>query len=246
MTHSPPASGAVIVAPTPTVDQLRELVAKACRILYQQGLSDYLGHPSARIPGTDLVVIKPKHSPRVRGMDTMRPEHMVIIDLEGNLVEGEEIPPTERFIHTEIYRARPDVASVVHTHQPQATLAGVIELPILPVLHVAAPLLEQPVPLWPVAELVVDSRLGAELATALGQASLCHLQGHGIVSVAGSVEEATLGAIHLEQLAEVCVKAAQTGRSPRVIPTDQIANLRKRLASPAGRWAYYAELAGAL
>ncbi len=229
---------------TPSEGELRELLATSCRILYRLGLSDYLGHPSARVPGTDRVLIKPKHSPRVRGMDTMTADQMVAIDLDGNLLEGEEQPPSERFIHTEIYRARPDVLSVVHTHQPVSTAFGIAGLPILPITHVEAPLLEQPVPTFPCAELIVNGELGRGVAGALGAASLCHLQGHGIVSVAKTVQEATLGAIHLERAAEMNFRVAQLGQPPRVIPPDEIANLRRQLASPAGRWAYYAELAG--
>ena len=67
----------------------RELLATACHILYKLGLSDYLGHPSARLDA-EHVLIKPKHSPRIRGMDTMGPEDMVVINLSGELVEGEQ------------------------------------------------------------------------------------------------------------------------------------------------------------
>ena len=227
-----------------TVRELRELLATSCRILYRLGLSDYLGHPSARLEGTDRVLIKPKHSPRVRGMDTMAADDMVLIDLDGNLIEGNEEPPSERFIHTEIYRARPDVLSVVHTHQPMSTLLGIVGQPILPILHVEAPLVERPVPTFPCAQLVVNAELGRGVAEALGDHAVCHLQGHGIVSVGRSVQEATLGAIHLERLAEANFRVAQLGRPPRVIPPDEIAELRRQLAAPAGRWAYYAELAG--
>jgi ribulose-5-phosphate 4-epimerase/fuculose-1-phosphate aldolase len=77
----------------------RALLATSCHILYKLGLSDYLGHPSVRLDA-DRILIKPKHSPSVRGMDTMRPEDMVVVDLDGKLVEGEHAPPSERFIHT--------------------------------------------------------------------------------------------------------------------------------------------------
>lgn len=230
-------------AAAPSADELRNLLAESCHVLYRLGLSDYLGHPSARIPGTDRVLIKPKHSPRTRGMDTLTAAHMVEIDLDGNLVRGEEIPPAERFIHTEIYRARPDVQAVVHTHQPKSTLLGIVGLPILPLLHVEAPLLEAEIPVFACAELIVTPDLGRGVAEALGGASLCHLQGHGIVSVAGSVQEATLGAIHMEHLAEVNYEVALLGKAPRVIPPHEIAALRKTLAPPAGRWAYYVDIA---
>lgn len=220
----------------------RELLATACHILYKLALSDYLGHPSARLDG-DRVLIKPKHSPKIRGMDRMRPKDMVVIDLDGNLVEGQHEPPSERFIHTEIYRARPDVSAVVHTHQPMSTLCGIVGLPILPLLHVESLVAErQPIPTFACAELIVSSDQGREVANALGDFRVCHLQGHGIVSVADSVQEATLGAIHLERLADVNIKVAQLGREPRVIPHNELQALKRQLASPAGRWAYYAEL----
>jgi ribulose-5-phosphate 4-epimerase/fuculose-1-phosphate aldolase len=221
----------------------RELLATACHILYKLGLSDYLGHPSVRLDA-DRVLIKPKHSPRVRGMDRMGPSDMVVIDLSGKLVEGNHEPPSERFIHTEIYRARPDVNSVVHTHQPMSTLLGIVNLPILPLLHVESLVVEkQPIPIFACAELIVSSEQGAGVAQALGDHRVCHLQGHGIVSVADTIQEATLGAIHLERLAEVNYKVAQLGREPRVIPHNELQALKRQLASPAGRWAYYAEIA---
>src|SRR5919201_6100831 len=227
----------------PSEADLRELLAQSCRILYKLGLSDYLGHPSVRLEGTDRVLIKPKHSPRVRGMDTMTADHMIEIDLDGKLIEGQDAPPSEVFIHTEIYRARSDVLSVVHTHQPISTLAGIVGLPILPLLHVAAPLVEQqPVPTFACAELVVNQELGRGLAQALGSHRVCHLQGHGIVSVADTIEAATIGAVHLEQLAEVNYRAAQLGREPRVIPPREIEALKRNLAPLAGRWAYYVSL----
>jgi L-ribulose-5-phosphate 4-epimerase len=228
----------------PIEAELKAMVATACRIIYRLGLSDYLGHPSARVAGTDRVVIKPKHSERIRGMDTMTAADMVVIDLDGQLVEGQDPPPSEVFIHTEIYRARPDVLAVVHTHQPVATELGIYGVPILPILHIEAPLVEQPMPTWPSARMVVTPELGRELARALGTHRVCHLQGHGIVSVGDSVREATLGAIYLERLAKANLVGLQIGRQPRVIPPHEIEDLKQTVAAPAGRWAYYVELAG--
>jgi ribulose-5-phosphate 4-epimerase/fuculose-1-phosphate aldolase len=222
----------------------RELVAQAGQVLTALGLVDYLGHASARVPGTDRVVIKPKHSPTVRSMSGLGPDRMIVVDLDGNLVEGTDAPPAEVFIHTEIYRARPDVGAVVHTHQKSATLAGVLSLPIEPVLHVPATFVDHDPPTWPCPVLVDTADRGAELAAALGGDRFCHLQGHGIVSVAADVREAVVGAAVLEQLAEAALAAASTGAKPRVIPPDEIATLRQQVAPVAGRWAYFCQLAG--
>ncbi len=227
-----------------TEGELRQLLADSCRILFRLGLVDYMGHPSVRIPGTDRVLIKPQHSLRIKSQDRITPDDMVVIDLEGNPIEGNDRPPGERFIHTCIYRARPDVQAVVHTHQPMATVMGIASTPILPILHVESALMQEPIPLWPCAKLVTDNQLGQELAQTLGEHSVCHLQGHGIVSVAATVQEATIGAIWLEHLAEANWRVRSMGREPRVIPSEEI---QQREASGVGwqvRWAYYREVTG--
>src|SRR5215469_14072718 len=104
----------------PAESDLRRELADVCRVLFRLHLVDYMGHPSARIPGTDRVLIKPRHSEQIRAQDQIRPEDMAVIDLEGRPLAGEYPPPGERFIHTAIYRARPDVQAIVHTHQPMA------------------------------------------------------------------------------------------------------------------------------
>jgi L-ribulose-5-phosphate 4-epimerase len=222
--------------------ELRELVATAGRILDTLGLVDYLGHSSARVPGTDRIVIKPKHSPKIRSMAALTAADMVVVDLDGGLLHGAAAPPTEVFIHTEIYRARPDVGAIVHTHQPSATLAGVLGRPIQPTLHVPATFVPSSPPIWPHPVLVDTPERGRDLATALAGERFCHLQGHGIVSVAADIRHATVGAAMLEQLAEVSLRAAQAGCEPRVIPPEEIDVLRAQLAGVEGRWAYYLQL----
>jgi ribulose-5-phosphate 4-epimerase/fuculose-1-phosphate aldolase len=73
---------------------------------------------------------------------------------------------------------------------------------------------------------------------------VCLLQGHGIVSVAASVKEATIGAVHLERLADANYKVLAIHKEPRVIPQDEIRQLKERGVGVDVRWAYYAELAG--
>jgi ribulose-5-phosphate 4-epimerase/fuculose-1-phosphate aldolase len=124
-------------------------------------------------------------------------------------------------------------------------LLGILGLPILPLLHVESLVVEQqPVPIFACAELIVTQDAGRRVAQALGDHRVCHLQGHGIVSVGPSVQEATLGAIHLERLADVNYRVAQLGREPRVIPQHEIDALKAQIAPPAGRWAYYTSLTG--
>jgi ribulose-5-phosphate 4-epimerase/fuculose-1-phosphate aldolase len=223
---------------------LRRELADVCRVLFRLHLVDYMGHPSVRIPGTDRVLIKPRHSELIRAQDQIQPEDMALIDLEGRHLAGDHPPPGERFIHTAIYRARPDVQAVVHTHQPMATVMSIAEVPIQPILHVEGELVERPAPMWPHAMLVTDADLGAQLAAALGDHRVVLLQGHGVASVAATLAEAALQAIHLEHLAEAMWRVLAIGRQPRVIPSEE---LRQRTSTGVGwqvRWAYYRQLAG--
>jgi ribulose-5-phosphate 4-epimerase/fuculose-1-phosphate aldolase len=222
---------------------LRRQVATAHGILGRLGLADYMGHASARLAGTDppAIITKPRHSTRIRGMTRLQPEQMITVDLDGRLLEGEDPPAKEVQIHTAIYRARPDVGGVVHTHQTLATIFGVVGRPILPLLHVEAPLVARGVPIYPSPELIDTPELGDAVARVLADLPVCHLQGHGIVAVGATVEEATIRAIHLERLARANLLAAQLG-TPRVIPPDEIARLAGPMVGTDVRWAYYASL----
>ena len=231
-----------------TIEQeLRRKVATAGKILYHLKLTEYMGHVSARVPGTDRIIIKPRHSETIHGMGEVGPEQTVVIDLDGNLIEGNEAkdgPPSERFIHTEVYRARPDVGGVVHTHQMLVTVFGVVERPILPLLHVEAPVLLNGVPIYPSPDLITDRERGEAVAKALGKAEICHLQGHGIVTASRTVEEATLAAIHLDRLAQANYIAAQLGGKPKVIRQEEIVQIVAggKFVGYKVRWAYYASL----
>jgi L-ribulose-5-phosphate 4-epimerase len=221
--------------------ELRETVATASRILARLGLVDYMGHVSGRVPGTDRVVTKPRHSETIRGMDRLSAEQMIVIDLDGDLLEGQDGAAKERFIHTQIYKARPDVLGVVHTHQTLATIFGVVGRPILPILHVEAPLVARGIPIYPSPELIETPELGDAVARTLGDGAVCHLQGHGIVTAAASVEEATIHAIHLERLARANYLAAQLG-TPRIITPHEIDRLTGPMVGYKVRWAYYKSL----
>jgi ribulose-5-phosphate 4-epimerase/fuculose-1-phosphate aldolase len=228
----------------PTETELRQQLADVCRVLFRLGLVDYMGHPSARIPGTDRVLIKPRHSTRIKSQDRVTPDDMVIIDLDGKMIDGRDGPPGERFIHTCMYRARPDIQAIVHTHQHWSTVMSIGEAPVHPVIHVGSEVVSDGVPLWPHANLVTDNALGDDMAHKIGNAPVGLLQGHGVVSVAGSLPEAALQAIHLEQQAEANYKVLSMGRQPRIIPADEI---QQREATGVGwqvRWAYYREVAG--
>jgi ribulose-5-phosphate 4-epimerase/fuculose-1-phosphate aldolase len=202
-----------------------------------------MGHASQRIPGTDRILIKPRHSETMRVPGDLTTERVLEIDLDGNVVAGEEGPVGERFIHTSIYRARPGVGGVVHTHQLYATAFGIAGREILPLLHVEAPLVGGGVPVYPSPELIKTPQLGDAVAQVLGAGPVCHLQGHGIVAVGRDVKEAVVNAVFLERQARANLVVAQLTDAPRVITTDEIERMHGPMVEYPVRWAFYKHLA---
>ena len=223
-------------------NELKKTVSVAGAILYHLGQADTKGHCSARVPGTDHIVIKPRHSVSVHGMGTVEPDRMIVIDMDGKPVEGRDGPPAEIFIHTEIYRARPDIGGIVHTHQMMTTAFGVVGRPILPILATESPHAARPFPVYCDPDLVNSPARGKALAEALGDHDTVHIQNHGVVFTGPTVEEATLASIHIERLALLNYFSLQLG-TPNVIPQEKISEMLKgnRVGYPV-RFAYYKSL----
>ncbi|MBI4199284.1 MAG: class II aldolase/adducin family protein [Chloroflexi bacterium] len=208
-----------MAAKRPTNSELKETVALAHRVLFLSGLATAAGHASARIPGTDRFLIK--SWPHVH-MSRLRAEDIITMDLDGNILEGKKENTTrvgEWPLHSEIYRAHPDVGAVIHTHQPWATLLGILGKTILPVLHPGlASVAAEPMPVFDEDyALITRPAQGRVLAQVLGNAIGCHLRTHGMVFAGPTLEIATTDAIHTEYEAEVTWRAMLIG-TPRTIP----------------------------
>ncbi len=231
------------------LNELKETIVLACRILDRLGLVDYLGHVSARVPGSEHLLVSPRgHA--VGGLQSFGPDDLLVIDADGRRLEGVHPVPSEVYIHTEVLRARSDVQSVVHTHQAMAVAFSIAGRPILPVHIVGAELFEQPVPTHDNPNLVNTPAKGREMAVALGRHRLLLLRGHGIISAGASVEEAVLNAIFLEQQAWHHYRAAHLD-DVRTLTTEEIqthlADLEwaRRTGGAGGAWRYYTSLLGA-
>jgi ribulose-5-phosphate 4-epimerase/fuculose-1-phosphate aldolase len=225
----------------PDVLALREKIALGCRILAKLELVDYLGHVSARVPGTDTVLI------RARGAEQGNQLHMTadgvsLVDLETNHLAGTFRVPDETKLHTEIYKARPDVTAVVHTHQPLATIFGDLEKPILPMQGVMAQVLAHgDIPIYQSARKVTTTEQGAELAAVLGDKTIVHLRNHGIAIAGTSVEEVVISCIWLEHQAKLTWWASMIG-TPRGMNAGDLASQAADGFGFAARWKYYASL----
>jgi len=217
-------------------------LALACNILAAEGHSDItLGHVSVRLPGEEQVYMKPAGL----GLEEVTPEDIIIIDLDGNKLSGNRPRHSEYPIHTEIYRRRPDVNCVVHTHPPYATALGATEGTICPVSHEGVLFHEAPV-FRETTVLIREPAQGQAVARCLGHHKAVLLQNHGIVVVGSSIEQATVYAILLEKAARVQLLAGLLGQ-PLASPAEEIPRKIKQIYHPEniqGFFAYYARRLG--
>jgi ribulose-5-phosphate 4-epimerase/fuculose-1-phosphate aldolase len=236
------------------IEQLRQRVAKACRILGKLELTNHiLGHISTRVPGTDTVLIRAR-GPGQSGVRFTTADDVITVDLDGKKLEGapDLDAPNEVFIHTWLYRTRPDISAVLHAHPATAVLFTICNKPLLPLYGAYDPgslrLLKEGIPTYPRSVLVSNDVLGQEFA-AMMKGRACLMHGHGITTCGLSVEEATLTAISLNNLAEMNYRAQLLG-NPESIPADEMASLfdlNTRQAKDARNtpiWRYYCQLSG--
>jgi ribulose-5-phosphate 4-epimerase/fuculose-1-phosphate aldolase len=190
------------------LDDLKEKLAYSCNILAHEGHWDnILGHVSARIPGKDTILMKP-HS---FGFEEIRPQHLIEIDLNGNKVAGKYERHSEVFIHTEIFKARPDVNCVVHSHPPYATAFGTLGQRLRPISH-EGNIFYDGLPLFDfTTALIRTPELGAEVAKSLGPYRAVLMKNHGSTVVAPTIEVATLYAVFLEKAARIQLMATASG-----------------------------------
>lgn len=234
------------------IESLKQKVALGNRILFHQGLADYHGHLSARIPGSRKLLIKPVLAP----LGTITSKDIIEVDIDeykemceenwakaGNIKKEIKlkIPPRETMIHAAIYEARPEIGSVVHTHQPVATAFSIGGTPILPIYNQAAPFAPE-TPIFPSPRLIYTVQDGIEVSQALGNRTALLLQGHGIVTVGEGVEHAASNAIYLERAAHMQWIASCVGKPVKMPEKDIQVMKEMTTARSYHAFAYFASL----
>lgn len=178
-------------------EALRQQIAWSCRILAQDGQGDYtLGHVSARAADGQTVLMKRYGI----GLEEVTPADVLRIDLDGNQLEGDGRVHLEYVLHTEIYRARPDVNSVIHTHPPYTTAFGATDAQLELLNHDAVLFRDGLAAFDGTAEMIQTADQGEQVAAALGGRLAILLRGHGVVVSGKSVPWATYTALTLERV----------------------------------------------
>jgi L-ribulose-5-phosphate 4-epimerase len=220
------------------VAALKEKVAFATRMLTREHILTSSGHVSVRIPGTDRVLIGPANVSR----EILRGSDIVTVTLDSKKVEGADSAPLETEIHTGIYRARPDVVSVIHSHPVHSVVFSVTGKPILPV-SVHGAIFADGVPVFSHVGHINTRELGDGLARTLGSRRAALIKMHGAVIVGKSIEEAFVAALQLEENAEKQLWAEATGTATPMTAEEAERSVRQSFSpnSIAKRWSYYQE-----
>jgi L-fuculose-phosphate aldolase len=183
---------------TSTIKKVSELLVKAGRELYERGLvRGTSGNISAKIPGTDTFLIKPSGT----RMGFLKPEELVLVDLQGNKVRGELNVSLETAMHAAVYRARSDVQAVVHTHAPMATAFGIAKTEILPLQVEMFMLLPNGVSIIPF-EQPGSEALAEAVQKKIMDYDAVILENHGVVTVGSTIE----AACNLNEMVEEAAK----------------------------------------
>ncbi len=188
------------------ITTLREDLVTCTRLLVFKNVLDYSGHLSARIPGTDQVIIQPRDVSRA-GLSS---KDMLIVDLDGNLLDGAGPAPGEVEIHLGVYRAREDVAMVCHGHPTLSTVFSMVDMPLLPMRHFAAKYPEG-LRVHQDPTHISSPEQGDAVAKTLGNQDACLLRSHGTVVCARSIGELLRDCLDLEENARTLLYAAQLG-----------------------------------
>jgi ribulose-5-phosphate 4-epimerase/fuculose-1-phosphate aldolase len=203
---------------------LVEKLVVANHILARHGIVDGFGHVSVRMPTPEdgFLLSRSLAPATVRTGDIMR------FDLDGNVQDGDSRPPyLERFIHGEIYRARPDVQAVVHNHSPSVIPFGATRKPLRPIYHMSS-FIGSASAFFEIREaggntdmLVRDRPLGVALAHSLGAKSVVLMRGHGCTIVGDSIEQVVYRAIYTEMNAKLQLQALALGE-PEFLNDEEV------------------------
>ncbi len=179
------------------------------------------GNVSGRDVESGLIVIKPSG---VR-YEELTPENMVVVDLDGKPVEGELKPSFDTLAHAYVYRHRPDVRGVVHTHSCFATAWAAVGRPIPVVLTAICDEFGGPIPVGAYARISTDE-IGREIVRSIGDSPAILMKNHGVFTIGPTPEAAVKAAVMVEDVARTLFYAYQLG-TPDKIPADEVERVHR-------------------
>lgn len=198
------------------ITRLKEEIAVCTRLLVMQGIMDYSGHVSARIPGTDRILIQPRDTSRA----ALTADDILVVDLNGKVLEGEGPEPGETALHTAVYRARPDAAAVCHGHPNISTIFSVVDRPLPAVRNFAHRFMDG-VPVHSDTTHIRTPEQGRALAKTLGGHRVCLLRAHGTAVASSSMQELFMDCLDFEENARTLLYATALGTLLPLTPRER-------------------------
>ncbi len=221
--------------------ELRALVLTACRVLTHFRIAEGFGHVSARVPGTERILITPR-----RALALVSEPELVEIDGDGNKLAGDGSPPLEVAMHLAVYRRRPDALAIARGHPRHVAAFACAGAP-LAVAHGFGANLGHLVQVSTQPYLATTAALGEEVADALGEAQAVILRANGMLATGQSVPHACVQALFLEETAQVQLLAMGAGLEPLAYTEADAARRHgdDRAHEPLRAWEYYVAVAEA-
>ncbi|MSQ07050.1 MAG: class II aldolase/adducin family protein [Dehalococcoidia bacterium] len=221
-------------------DALLEKLALGCRIIAMNGHSDIVwGHMSVRDPRDPQRFWMKGHEIE---LDEVTPQDMVLVDWQGKKLAGTRPRHSEYPIHSEIFRRRPEVNAVIHTHPMYGTIMAYMDADLQPVTHEGSIFVPPPVPRFNLTTgLIRTQEQGEALAQGLGSHRALLMQNHGVVLTGGNIEEATM----LEKACQAQLTAMAAG-TYRVTPPWEALEKQQTIYRPERSrlvWEYYSRKA---
>jgi ribulose-5-phosphate 4-epimerase/fuculose-1-phosphate aldolase len=212
--------------------------AAVTRLLEAEGILDYSGHVSTRVPGRDAFAIQIGSSSRAE----VAPGSMLVVDYDGKIIAGEGQPPSELPIHIEILKTRPDVQSVLHSHMELAIAFTMMEGVTLLPMRARASRWKSGIPIHPDPSHIKLVEQGRALARTLGPHHAALMRAHGLVLVAESTQALFVDAVHFKENATAQMQALQAGARPLPLTEaeiEQIERMEMRDWHIKKLWNYY-------
>jgi len=228
--------------PNDPVARLKYQVAALTRILNEEDILDYSGHVSARLPDNSGYIVQSMHGSRAE----LTPDDLFVIGFDDDIREGPDEegvrPVSERFIHSEIYKARPDVNAILHAHPDVPVLFTIAKGAKLEMVKNHGYRWRTGVPTHPDTAHINTVGLGQELAGTLGDHQAALIRAHGVVLVAEDVAHLLIDAVHFDDNAKAVLELSRLG-PPLPMTDEELDIFEERFDRPRHAkklWKYYA------
>jgi ribulose-5-phosphate 4-epimerase/fuculose-1-phosphate aldolase len=204
-------------------NELKQKLIDAGKILAFEGLGDLTrGHVSVRVPGDPMHFFMKPHS---HGLDEITLDNIVICNIEGEKVGGGGPRHSEVFIHSEIFRVRPDVNSVIHAHPTHAVALSATGGSLPPISQSAVPFSDGLPYYTDTIDLIRSKELGAGVAKALGPHKAVLMRNHGVAVVGGSLAESVILTMMLEYACKIQLLVTSAGGLGEMFAADDVKRL---------------------